>query len=110
MIIRPTVATIDLNSLRHNVQVIRRLGPGLELCAVVKANAYGHGLLPVGKCLAAAGVDWLAVALVEEGMALRQAGIRVPIAVLSAAFEGGYHELVAHRLTPALFRVDQLEA
>ncbi len=110
MRIRPTVATIDLAALRHNLEVIRSLAGEARICAVVKADAYGHGLLPVGRALAEAGVDWLAVALLEEGLALRQAGIAVPVLVMGAALAGGYDALVEHSLTPVLFRADQLHS
>jgi alanine racemase len=107
--IRPTQVAVDLAAVRHNVAAIRARAPGQALCGVVKANAYGHGLVTVGRALARAGVDWLGVALVEEGVLLREAGVTTPILVLGAALAGGYDEIVAHRLTPAIFRADQLE-
>lgn len=109
MQIRPTTVTVDLGTFRHNLAAIRGLAPGMAVCAVVKADAYGHGLTPVARALAAAGVDWLAVALVEEGVALRDEGVRTPVLVLAAALEGGFDELVAHDLVPAVFRIDHLE-
>ncbi len=110
MQIRPTTVTVDLAAIRHNLRMILELAPGLGICAVVKADAYGHGLRPVGRTLAHAGVDWLAVALIEEGMALRAEGVETPILVLGAALEGGFEELVANRLVPAVFRPDHLES
>jgi alanine racemase len=110
MQIRPTTVTVDLAALRHNLAVIRRLAPGIAVCAVVKADAYGHGLEPVARSLADAGIDWLAVALIEEGVTSRRAGIKTPILVLGAALAGGFEELVAQDLTPALFRAEHLEA
>ncbi len=110
MRIRPTVVTVDLAALTRNVEVVRRHAAGQAMCAVVKADAYGHGLVPVGKTLERAGLDWLAVALVEEGMALRQSGVRIPILVMGAALEGGWEALVEHQLVPVLFRPDQLDA
>ena len=110
MQIRPTTATIDLNALRHNIAVIRGYAPDSALCAVIKANGYGHGLAPIGKAAADAGAEWLGVALVEEGVALREAGVETPILVLSSAFEGGYDAFFRYRLTPAIGREDQLRA
>jgi alanine racemase len=68
---------IDLHALRHNVAAIA-LGTNAQILAVVKANAYGHGLIPVAKTAIEAGAHWLGVALLEEGVALRAAGITAP--------------------------------
>jgi alanine racemase len=108
MAIRPTLATVDLAAVRHNLGVAQQLAPGAAMCAIVKANAYGHGLVPIGSVLAEAGAEWLAVALIEEGIALRQAGVKTPLLVLGAALEGGYDALIKHDLVPVLFREDQL--
>ena len=80
---RPTQAIIDLAAVRHNVRAIRaNLPPATRLIAVVKANAYGHGAIPVSRAALGAGADWLAVAIPEEGIELRAAGIRaVPGAI-----------------------------
>ncbi|MCO7226445.1 alanine racemase [Pleionea sp. CnH1-48] len=77
---RPTRATIDLSALRHNLSIARQLAPKSSTMAVVKANAYGHGLLPVARALSAA--DALAVACLEEAVEIRQAGIHAPIVLL----------------------------
>ena len=82
---RPTVATIDLDAVAHNVAALRRHVAPAEVCVVVKADGHGHGAVPVGRAALAAGASWLAVALVEEGAALRAAGIAAPILVLSEA-------------------------
>ena len=74
---RPTVARVDLSALRHNLQVVREHlphGDG-QLMAAVKADAYGHGLVPVAQTLASEGVKWFGVAIVEEGLQLRKAGL-----------------------------------
>lgn len=74
---------VDLDALRGNVREIRRHVPdSAKLMAVVKADAYGHGALPVARAALEAGADWLAVALVEEGLALREGGITAPILML----------------------------
>lgn len=102
MNIRPTRVEIDLDALAHNFDLMRTLARGRKICGVVKADAYGHGAVPVGKTLAECGADWLAVALVEEGVTLRNAGIETPILVLGGALDGGYQALREHRLTPMI--------
>lgn len=116
--IRPTHARVDLDALVHNAGVARaRLGEGEDapgLLCVVKADAYGHGAVPVSLALDAAadelGLAWFGVALVEEGIALREAGITRPILVLGGAYEGGWDALVTHGLTPTLFRAEHFPA
>ena len=73
-------AVIDGAAMRHNVQVIRARAPGARVMAVVKANAYGHGL--VQTALALPDVDAFAVARLEEGVRLRERGVRAPIVLL----------------------------
>jgi alanine racemase len=80
---RPTRAVVDLAAIRHNVAVLRETAAPAELCAVVKADGYGHGAAAVAAAAVDAGATWLAVALVEEGQALRAAGIEAPILVLA---------------------------
>ncbi len=80
---RPTYAEIDLSAIKHNTRQFLEMIGGSELCAVVKADAYGHGDVPVATAALDAGVTSLAVALVEEGARLRDAGIEAPILVLS---------------------------
>ena len=77
--------TIDAAALRHNLQVIRRLAPNSRVMAVIKANAYGHGLIAVARALD--GADAFAVARVDEGLALREAGIKAPILLLEGVFD-----------------------
>jgi len=100
---RPTEVTIDLQALRHNLQRVRACAPHSRVMAVVKANAYGHGLTEIASTLAETGVDAFAVASVEEGIALREAGLRGPITVLSAVWEHADVEpLLAWNLDPVL--------
>lgn len=109
MQVRPTQATIDLAIIRANLQRAKALAPGALLCAVVKANAYGHGIVPVGQAVAAGGADWLGVALVEEGVQLRTSGVRTPTLVWGAALHGGYEALVEHELTPVVSHAGHIE-
>lgn len=86
MQVRKNIRKIDLAQFRQNVSLIRgSLPAGTRLMAVVKADAYGHGMVPVARAALAAGADQLAVAITEEGAALRDAGIQAPILVLGAA-------------------------
>jgi alanine racemase len=78
-------ATIDLGALRHNLQVVRRLAPQSKVVAVIKANAYGHGLICAARALESA--DALAVARVHEGLTLREAGIKNRILLLEGFFD-----------------------
>lgn len=81
---RPAWVEIDLDAIRHNVHQLRRLLPrGVRFMAVIKADAYGHGAVPVARAALAAGAEWLGVALVEEALVLRQAGITAPILVFA---------------------------
>lgn len=81
---RPTVAVIDLDALAHNLKGIRKkVGRTVKIMAVVKANAYGHGIVDVSTFLEKARVDYFGVANAEEGVALREAGIRAPIHVFT---------------------------
>jgi alanine racemase len=105
---RPTVADIDLTAIRHNIEVLRP--PGIELMAVVKANGYGHGDVPVARAAVDAGATWLGVALVEEGIRLREAGIEAPILVLSEFPPDSAKEALHAALTPSVYSTDGLEA
>jgi len=100
---RPTCLTVNLDAIKANYRQAQSLAGGPLLC-VVKANAYGHGLVPVSRALAAAGGAWLGVATVGEGATLRAVGIELPI-LLMGGFLGEQEaaDVVKHRLTPALF-------
>jgi alanine racemase len=75
-------ATVDLSAIRHNLVRVREYAPHSRVMAAIKADAYGHGAVPVGHTLQEAGVDALAVACLEEALTLRQAGLTAPIALL----------------------------
>ena len=88
-----TRAEIDLGALRHNARALRQLAGEADLVGVVKADAYGHGATACAKALVDEGVEWLAVAAVGEGQALREAGVGVPILVFAAPLP---HQLDAY--------------
>jgi alanine racemase len=108
---RPTWAEIDLDALAHNFRVIReRVGPGIKILAAVKANAYGHGAVECSTRLDREGVDWFGVALPEEGIELRTAGISKPILCLGGIWAGQESLCVKQNLTPVVYRLDAVEA
>ncbi len=108
--IRPTLASVDLSRLQDNLRAVRRLvGPSVGILAAVKGDAYGHGAVPVARALEAAGCDWFGVALVEEGIRLRESGITAPILCLGGAGPGGAADAVAHRLTPVVYDLADAE-
>jgi len=103
--------TVDLTALRHNyLQVRKRLSPGVKLLGVVKADAYGHGLVPAARALAAAGAEYLGVASLEEGLALRQEGFELPILLLMGIFPAESQAAVAADLEVVLYRQDVAQA
>jgi alanine racemase len=102
--LRPSWIEIDLDAIRHNVTAIgERVAPS-QVCAVVKADAYGHGDVPVAEAAIEAGASWLAVALISEGARLREAGVTDPIMLLSEPMPGDAAEVVRWNLTPTLYR------
>lgn len=106
----PTSASVDLSALAQNLAQVRRLAPRSEVLAVVKANAYGHGAVEVTRALQRLAVHRFGVATLEEGIALRQAGIHDAILVMGATVPAQFADLVAHQLTPVLFRADMVQA
>ncbi len=107
---RPTYAEIDLGAIRHNVAAFIELIAPSEVCVVVKADAYGHGDAPVGEAALDAGASWLAVALVEEGIRLRESGIEAPILVLSEPEPRSAPDMAAWGLTPTVYSLAFVEA
>lgn len=107
---RPTWAEIDLDALAHNFRVIRkRVGVDVKILAAVKANAYGHGAIECSRCLEEEGVDWFGVALPEEGIELREAGIGRPILCMAGIWEGQESLCIQQNLTPVVYRLDTAE-
>src|SRR5687768_17022595 len=81
---RPTKITIDLGALKHNLQQIKDMAPGSSVMAMVKSNAYGHGIERIAKALTM--VESLGVACSEEGLMLRNAGVKNPIVLMEGLF------------------------
>jgi alanine racemase len=101
--LRPAWAEVDLDAVRANVAALTELAAPAALLAVVKADGYGHGAVPVARAALEAGASWLGVALVEEGITLRNAGIDAPILVLSEPPRAAADAVVAHGLTPTVY-------
>lgn len=108
---RPTQAIVDLAAIRHNVKQIRnRLRTDTVLTAVVKANAYGHGAIPVSNAALAAGANSLAVALPEEGAQLREAGFTVPILILGLTLADQAELICNYGLTTTVSTYENVKA
>jgi alanine racemase len=107
---RPAWAEVDLNAIRHNVGLLARLVSPAGLMAVVKADGYGHGSVAAAYGALEAGATWLGVALVEEGVELRDAGIEAPILLLSQPPVEAARALVDAGLTPVVHNVRFVDA
>lgn len=100
---RPTWAEIRLENLRHNlIQIKKLVSPKTKIMVTVKADAYGHGLIPVSKKLVSSHVDSLGVASIDEGIKLREEGIKVPILILGMILENDIEPLFKFGLTPSV--------
>src|ERR687897_924268 len=105
---RPIRATISASALAHNLTVARRHAGAAKIWAVVKANAYGHGVERAARALAAA--DGFAVLDLQEALRLRAAGVTKPILLLEGFFKPADLELVSkHALTPVIHNPEQVE-
>ena len=107
---RPVWSEIDLDAVRANIRALRATVAPARVLAVVKADAYGHGAVPVARAVLEAGAEWLGVALVEEGVALRDAGVNAPILVLSEPAPSAAAAVVARGLTPVVYTTHGIDA
>jgi alanine racemase len=104
---RPTWAEIDLDALAANYRAVRgRVGAGVRVMGVVKADAYGHGAAACARRLAAEGAEWFGVATPEEGLALRRAGLTQRILSFGGCWEGQEALCLRERITPVVYRLD----
>jgi alanine racemase len=106
--LRPAWAEVDLDALVHNLELLRRRVAPARVMGIVKADAYGHGAPAVARALERAGIDGLGVALVEEGVELRRAGVELPILVLGSAQAPQLALFRRHRLTATIGSAEQL--
>jgi alanine racemase len=108
--LRPAWTEIDLGAIGANTRALAKFAAPAQLLAVVKADGYGHGAVPVARAALDAGATCLGVALVEEGVELRDAGIESRILLLSEAAPGAAETVVAQRLTPVVYTSNGVEA
>ena len=112
---RPIWAEVSLGALTHNLRAIRNhinpagtRGPRRKILAVIKSNAYGHGIVPVARALSKARADWFGVTCSAEGAELRESGIREPVLILTGFWAGEEKRILDNHLTPAIMSADQL--
>ncbi len=106
---RPTWAEVSLSVLRHNYRaIVERVAPA-TVCAVIKCNAYGHGVVECGRALAAEGATWLGITSAEEGARLRDAGIGCRILVMAGMWRGEEDTVIGHQLTPIVWLSEHIE-
>ena len=108
---RPNWAEVSHSALRHNYRAIRQhVGAGVRICAVVKCDAYGHGSEACALALEDEGASWFGVTSTDEGVALRDAGVRSRILILVGAFHGEEEDALRYDLTPTVHRIEDVEA
>src|SRR5580658_3552400 len=106
---RPVWAEVSLAAICRNLRTVRKhVGTKTQILAVVKSNAYGLGAVPVAKALQKAGAERFGVTCANEGIELRESGIRRPILVLTGFWPGEEHRLIKNRLTPAVTRLEDV--
>ena len=112
---RPIWAEVSLGALTHNLRAIRahvnpagQRGPKRKILAVIKSNAYGHGIVPVARALSKVRADWFGVTCSAEGAELRDSGIREPILILTGFWAGEEKRILDNHLTPAIMSAEQL--
>jgi len=104
-----TWVEIDLGAIENNIRAMRRIS-GVQVMAIVKANAYGHGAVPVARAAIRAGATWLGVARLEEALELRRAELDVPILLLGYTPPDRFDEAVANRLSLTIWETDQIKS
>ncbi len=106
---RPTIAEIDLRALAFNYrQIEKKIPRGTRILGVVKADAYGHGAVPVSLKLAQLGVEYLGVAMSDEGVRLREGGVKTPILLLGGIYREDVDWAFRYHLTPVVFQIESL--
>ncbi len=108
--LRPTHLEVDLDRLAENYRAIERLAPASKVMPILKANAYGHGLVEVARTLEALGAPMVGVAYLEEGLRLREEGVRIPALVLGGIVGDQIPRFLEHDLTLTASSVDKLRA
>ena len=110
MATRPTWAEVSLTALRQNFRTVQKhVGPSVTVCAVVKADAYGHGAVECSRALEAEGAKWLGVTSLDEAIPLREAGIRANILLMTGFWRGEESEIIRLHLTPTVWELWHIE-
>jgi alanine racemase len=108
---RPTWAEVSLAALRRNFRTVQQhVGRGVTVCAVLKAHAYGHGAVECAHALEAEGADWFGVTTTDEGVALRDAGVRSRILLMTGFWRGDEEEVIRQNLTSTVWEAWQVES
>jgi len=107
---RPTWADVSLSALRQNFRLVQKhIGPDVTVCAVVKADAYGHGAVECAQALEQEGARWFGVTSLDEAIPLREAGVRGRILLMTGFWRGEEEEIVRLELTPTVWEPQQIE-
>ena len=107
---RPTWADVSLSALRQNFRIVQKhIGPNVTMCAVVKADAYGHGAVECAQALEQEGARWFGVTSLDEAIPLREAGVRGRILLMTGFWRGEEEEIVRLELTPTVWEPQQIE-
>lgn len=109
-IVRPTRAEVNLAALRHNLHAVKKIAGSAKVWSVLKADGYGHGAPAVARTLERAGAEGFCVALFEEAIELRDAGIRVPILVMGGYYGSSHADVIARGLVPVVYDLAQVES
>jgi alanine racemase len=108
---RPTWAEVSLTALRQNFRtIVKHAGAGVTVCAVVKADAYGHGAVECARALQEEGAKWMGVTSLDEAIPLREAGIESSILLMTGFWRGEESEIVRLRLTPTVWEPWHIES
>jgi alanine racemase len=108
-VLRPTYLEIDLDAISNNFVAIKKHVGNAMVMPILKANAYGHGLIAIAKHLQQLGADYLGVAFLEEGILLRESGIDIPILVLGGILGNQVPEFLRYDLTITASSIDKLD-
>ncbi len=108
--VRPTRAEVNLEAVRKNLHAVRKAAAGQRVLGVLKADGYGHGAPAIARTLERAGIDGFAVALLEEGVELRDAGIKAPILVMGGLYGDAFEAVLGHDLIPVVYDRGHIEA
>lgn len=108
---RPNWAEVSLSALQHNFRTIQQhTSPDVTLCCVVKCDAYGHGVVRCSQALEESGARWLGVTSTEEGVAVREGGVRTRVLIMTGFWHGEEETVIRHDLTPAIATVEHIAA